>query len=194
MKNFSAIVMMILASVAIASAQEVNVILLDSVSSMEQILKNIEEKYSKQVDYVEPASRPEFFAKNNCIIASTKDSSLTCTRVINGIRYIGIFSRDLIKLLGHKMNCSPAENEIVMFYQMFENRLYDFDIEERPERYVSVCIAPNLRKAIEKKKFDVIDIIKAYEHEFFNISDFSGLSLYMEVQYHLDSEAPKRKR
>jgi hypothetical protein len=134
------------------------------------------------IDYTDPANNLEFVAKNKCKKCSADTSITFCSKISGNLTYRIFFSDNLAKVLQLKTDTVPSENEIILFYQTFESRIYDFSKEERPDRYIGISLPEKLKKAIRKKKFDALDIVKIYEHDFFDPSKFSGTSLYFKIE------------
>lgn len=139
----------------------------------------------KVVNYTDPANNDEFKSKNACTHYGNDTLVFVCSRVSGDVTYKIFFSEDLSKVLQLKLNIVPSENEIILFYQSMQNRVYDFNKEERLERYTGISLSEKIKKAIKKKKFDIINIVKMYEHTFFDMRKFSGMALYMEIENEL---------
>jgi hypothetical protein len=136
----------------------------------------------KVINYTDPANNVEFIARNTCTKCKQDTSVNVCSRVSGDVSYKIFFSDELSKVLQLKTDSVPTENEISLFYQTFQNRVYDFNKEERPERYIGISLSAKIKKAIKKKQLKILDIVKMYEHTFFDKSKFSGMALYMEIE------------
>lgn len=151
-----------------------------------QSLDSLSTLYNQKViNYTDPANNAEFNEKNKCTKCLRDTSISVCSRISGDITYKIFLSEELSKILQLKADTVPGENEIILFYQLFKNRVYDFNKEERPDRYIGISISEKLKKAIRKKKFDISDIVKMYEHNFFDMRKFSGTLLYMKIEEEL---------
>lgn len=130
------------------------------------------------VDYVDASKKPEFISKNKCVKYNSDRNVMTCAKEIDKIIHKVILSENVDSLKKIRSSIKPKNNEIYFFFQQFESRKYDFDKEERPERYTAFLISNTLKEAFKDKTLDYISVIGVYEHQFWNIDDFSGMQAY----------------
>jgi antitoxin component YwqK of YwqJK toxin-antitoxin module len=148
----------------------------------QQLFELIEEPRFDTIDYKEPANSESFLQKNTCV-QDTKDSELIVyEKVINGITYKAFLSENLELLQASHESAKPLDNEIYFYYQKFEERVYIVTLEDRPQRYVGFKLPEALIRAINDESFDVVEVIRVYEHEFWNVRDFSGLAAYRALE------------
>jgi antitoxin component YwqK of YwqJK toxin-antitoxin module len=148
----------------------------------QQLFELIEEPRFDTIDYKEPANSESFLQKNTCV-QDTKDSELiVCEKVINGITYKAFLSENLELLQASHESAKPLDNEIYFYYQKFEERVYIVTLEDRPQRYMGFKLPEALIRAINDESFDVVEVIRVYEHEFWNVRDFSGFAAYRALE------------
>lgn len=139
-------------------------------------------------DYKEPARKQEFLVKNNCIDNfDTKFPGVTkCERIFDGYVYKVFTSTNKERLLELKKQLKPAENEILFFYQEYEQRLYKKG-EVPGERYMGFGITETMKAALKNKVIETWYIGKQLEHGFFNIDDFMGSSAIDALKREIDN-------
>ncbi len=142
----------------------------------------------KLVDYKDPADNADFKTQNRCTACKADTSVFTCTKTVGSVTYKLYACRNLATLQQLKTDTIPGNNDILLFYQTFESRVYDFSKEERPTRHMSVSISANIKKEIKQKKFDPLEIVRVYEHTFFDMTRFSGTALYSEIENELGGQ------
>jgi hypothetical protein len=142
----------------------------------------------KLVDYKDPADNADFKTQNRCTACKADTSVFTCTKTVGSVTYKLFACRNLATLQQLKTDTIPGNNDILLFYQTFESRVYDFSKEERPTRHMSVSISANIKKEIKQKKFDPLEIVRVYEHTFFDMTRFSGTALYSEIENELGGQ------
>lgn len=149
-------------------------------------LDSLAARYNQKiVNYTDPANNPQFKAKNHCTALGADTMVMVCPVANGNITYKVYLADRLDKVLQLKADSLPAPNEIALYYQTFENRVYDLNKEPRPQRYMGVNLPEKLKKAIKNKQFDILDIVKMYEHNIFDMSRFSGTNLYFEIEEEL---------
>lgn len=146
-------------------------------------LDSLKASYNQKViNYTDPANNTEFIEKNKCTKLERDTSVSICSRIDSDITYKIYFSDDLSKVLQLKIDIIPQEDEIILFYQTFKNRVYDFNKEERPQRYIGISLSESIKKAIRDNELNSIDIVDMYEHSFFDPRSFSGTSLFFNIE------------
>jgi uncharacterized protein len=133
---------------------------------------------SNVLDYIEHSNKPEFISKNKCVKYGNDKKVLICVKEIDKIIHKVILSESVDSLKKIKASVNPKSNEIYFFYQQFESRSYDFNKEKRPNRYMAFTISKTLKEAFKDNILDSITVIGVYEHQFWNVDDFSGLAAY----------------
>ncbi|HLP51255.1 MAG TPA: hypothetical protein VK154_10255 [Chitinophagales bacterium] len=129
-------------------------------------------------NYIDPSSTDAYKQKNNCVEHGNYSGVTICSREINGIYYKVHLSTDWEILQKLKKEAEPKDLEIYFYCRQMENRDYDFNKEERPERTMAFSLSKATKEAFRKKKLDNISVIGVLEHKFWNTDDFSGLSAY----------------
>ncbi|AWH83731.1 hypothetical protein HYN59_00745 [Flavobacterium album] len=127
------------------------------------------------IDYKEPARAKDFLSKNNCTDNfDEKFPDVTkCERKFDGTTFKVFTSNDKDTLTKLKGQLKPAENEVLFFYQTFEERLYKKG-ETAERRYMGFSTTETIKVAVRNQIIKPWYIIKILEHEFFTIEDFSG--------------------
>lgn len=139
------------------------------------------------IEYTEPSNKPEFLSKNNCKKYKEYKDVMICEKEIDKIFHKVILSEKVDLLQNIKKKIKPNDNEIYFLFQQYESRKYDFSKEKRPERYEGFVISEPLKEAFRSKTLDYISVIGVYEHNFWNVSDFSGLSAYNAFEKEMKS-------
>lgn len=150
-------------------------------------VKEIYEK-SNIVDYIDPSSKQEFISKNKCEKYNGDKEVMICIKEVDKIIHKVILSENVEKLKSIQSNVTPKSNEIYFFFQQIESRKYDLSKDKRPNRYSAFRISNILKEAFRDKTLDYISVIGVYEHQFWNVSDFSGLSAYEAYDKEMEEE------
>ncbi|MEQ3664114.1 hypothetical protein [Olleya sp.] len=129
------------------------------------------------IDYKESANDKNFLVKNNCIKHPKYNEVHLCIKEINSITHKVFLSENLKLLKELRSQAKPKDNEIYFYYQKFEERIYDLD-KEHSNRYMGFKLPDVLVEAFKNKTLDYISVIGVYEHQFWNIDNFSGSSAY----------------
>jgi len=138
------------------------------------------------IDYKESGNTQSFLSKNKCVTHPKHKSVTVCTRDFNSIMHSVFLSEDLDLLKKLRSNANPADNEMFFYYQKFEEREYDLDQEETPNRYMGFKIPKILIEAFKTETLDDLSVIRVYEHEFWDVSNFSGMSAYRAFKEEVD--------
>lgn len=146
--------------------------------SKKEKTENKEEDINIVKNYIDPSSTDEFKAKNNCKTVENKKNVTVCKKDVYSISYTVYLSTDQKSLEQIKSLYKPKDLEIVYFFQQKENRDYDFNKEERTERFMTFSLSKSTKEAFQNKSLDYIVTIGALEHNFWDVSNFSGLAAY----------------
>jgi hypothetical protein len=137
-------------------------------------------------NYIDPSSTENFKTKNECVATKDFANALVCSKKVNDISYKVFLSLDAEVLKKIQTKLQPSENEIYYFFQQFENRSYDFNKEERPDKFMAFSIPAKLKQNFKQKKIDDLQVIEVLEHKFWNVSDFSGMMAYKYLEEEID--------
>ena len=127
-------------------------------------------------NYIDPSSTEAFKTKNNCTVHDEFKEVFVCTKMVNNLTYKVFLSTNQQTLAKLKESEIPADAEIYFYFQQFENRDYDFNKEKRSDRTLAFSMSKSSKEGFKSERLDYLEVIEVLEHEFWNVSDFSGLS------------------
>ncbi len=102
---------------------------------------------------------------------------------LDSIKFV-IMASDEINILHLTFDYKPADNEIAFFYGVV--------VSEKRRQY-HFRLGKNVQKAIDKKQFDPIEIIRFLEHDIFGVNSFSGMGSYGALELEMKKWVFKRK-
>lgn len=142
-------------------------------------------KADDEIDYKDPANKEAFKVKNNCSELQDGPNITVCRRVFGKLNYTVCLSEDAQSLDSLRSIIPISDDELIFFYQKFEDRIYSK--EERPaKRYMSFKLPAPIRDALREGIMDDIGIIRNLEHEIFDEGSFSGMAAYGALEEELE--------
>ncbi|WP_284652243.1 toxin-antitoxin system YwqK family antitoxin [Flavobacterium terrisoli] len=141
--------------------------------------------FNEDFDYHEPLNN-EFVKKNDCknSYSNQYKDVLFCEKTYGNIKYKFFASENIGHLAKLKNELAPKNDEILFFYQKFEERIYKKG-EKAIDRFLSFKMPNVIKEAFKKKILDDLDVVYVLESLFFEPENFSGTGAYEALKEEL---------